>query len=200
MKTIFKLFKTNIKIFSFVILVFFLFTSCGSTSNVIKEFLDKFKSKNFEESYSYLIPSEEVETLKAYIQNLTNPNPTDDITDKIVSVSSEKIFDFDYEIVDEVIENNLGKVTVKTTYFNLLQAYKNALNEFLEKSLDFDNLDNFYESDTIINNLIKHIEAIDKEERIIEVNIEKIDSKWKIKLDNNLIEIFTGNLINWAIR
>ena len=192
--------KKNIAFFLVVISVLFIFVSCGFNNHtkVIEKFLTNFKNQKFTESYVYLMDNEESSIFKGYMETVINSQNSENELGKLNKVMLDKIFDFTYEI-GEVNENEDGesvKVNVNFKYFELLKAYEGALNDFLTKSLDFENLDNLYSVEYITNLLIEHINKLEKQEKNLEIEVIK-DKDWKLVMNRELTEILTANSIKF---
>lgn len=192
--------KKNIAFFLVVISVLFVFVSCGFNKHtkVIEKFLTNFKNQKLTESYVYLTDNEESSIFKGYMETVINSQNSDNELGKLNKEMMDKIFDFTYEI-GEVNENEDGesvKVNVNFKYFDLLKAYEGALNDFLTKSLDFENLDNLYSVEYITNLLIEHINKLEKQEKSLEIEVIK-DKDWKIVMNRELTEILTANSIKF---
>ncbi len=167
-----------------LILGFVSFGEDGSTK-AFEKFIKNFKDRKFEESFKYVAESENKNLLGSYIQN--------DITNLSEEISN-KIFEFTYNVVETVEEGNNSKIRVKFNYYNLMDGYQSALDEFLTRALDFENLDNLYNKENIDNILITHIKKLKLEEKELEIDLIK-DKDWKIILDEEFLEILTGNSI-----
>lgn len=189
-------FKRSMKFFSILLISVFVLLSCSfdKPKNVVDKFLNEFKNKNFVECYKYLNDSEETSVFKNHINAILNSENFKDEFKNLNQLMIDKIFDFDYEIVNETKENDFTKFEIKLNYFNLPKAYESALHEFLERSLDFDNVNNLYKIEYISELLINHIKNLDKEEKILNIQVVK-DKEWKITFTNEISEILTGNSI-----
>ena len=132
------------------------------------------------------------------METVINSQNSENELGKLNKVMLDKIFDFTYEI-GEVNENEDGesvKVNVNFKYFDLLKAYEGALNDFLTKSLDFENLDNLYSVEYITNLLIEHINKLEKQEKNLGIEVIK-DKDWKLVMNRELTEILTANSIKF---
>ena len=185
-------------IFLVVISVLFVFVSCGFNNHtkVIEKFLTNFKNQKFTESYVYLMDNEESSIFKGYMETVINSQNSDNELGKLNKAIIDKIFDFTYEIGEVNEEGESVKVNVNFKYFELLKAYEGALNDFLTKSLDFENLDNLYSVEYITNLLIEHINKLEKQEKNLEIEVIK-DKDWKLVMNRELTEILTANSIKF---
>ena len=190
--------KKNIAFFLVVISVLFVFVSCGFNNHtkVIEKFLTNFKNQKFTESYVYLMDNEESSIFKGYMETVINSQNSDNELGKLNKAIIDKIFDFTYEIGEVNEEGESVKVNVNFKYFELLKAYEGALNDFLTKSLDFENLDNLYSVEYITNLLIEHINKLEKQEKSLEIDVVK-DGNWKVLMNRELTEILTANSIKF---
>lgn len=167
-----------------MILGFVSFGGDGSAKS-FEKFIENFKERKFEESFKYLEDNEYKNLLESYIQKyITN------LSEEI----SNKIFNFTYNIVETVEEGNNSKIIVKFNYYNLMDGYQMALDEFLTRALDFENLDNLYNKENIDNILITHIKKLKPKEKEMEIGLIK-DKDWKIILNGEILEVLTGNSI-----
>lgn len=174
----------------------FVFLSCSfnSPKSALEKFFENYKSKNLEESYKYLIDDNNSTIFKNHLESiLSSENLKNEFSD-LNNVIIEKIFDFKYEISDEVRDGDKSKFNVKLSYFNLPLAYESALNEFLARSLDFDNVDNLYKAEYISKLLINHVKKLKLEEKNLEVEVVK-DKNWKVLMTTEFSEVLTGNSI-----
>ena len=190
--------KKNIAFFLVVISVLFVFVSCGFNNHtkVIEKFLTNFKNQKFTESYVYLMDNEESSIFKGYMETVINSQNSDNELGKLNKAIIDKIFDFTYEIGEVNEEGESVKVNVNFKYFELLKAYEGALNDFLTKSLDFENLDNLYSVEYITNLLIEHINKLEKQEKNLGIEVIK-DKDWKLVMNIELTEILTANSIKF---
>ncbi len=188
--------KRGTKIFGIILISVFVLLSCGVDvpKKVVNKFLHNFKNKNFTESYEYLNTSEETTIFKNHIETILDSKNFKDEFKSLNQLMIDKIFDFDYEIINETKENDVMKFQIKLNYYNLPEAYESALHEFLERSLDFDNVNNLYKVEYISELLISHIKKLHKEEKIVNIKVVK-DKDWKIVFTKELSEILTGNSI-----
>ena len=97
------------------------------------------------------------------METVINSQNSDNELGKLNKAIIDKIFDFTYEIGEVNEDGESVKVNVNFKYFELLKAYEGALNDFLTKSLDFENLDNLYSVEYITNLLIEHINKLEKQ-------------------------------------
>lgn len=190
--------KKNIAFFLVLISVLFVFASCGFNkhTSVIEKFLTNFKNQRLTESYVYLTDNEESSVFKGHMEKVINSQNSDNEFGKLNKAMIDKNFDFTYEIGEVNEEGEYIKVNVNFKYFDLLKAYEGALNDFLTKSLDFENLDNLYSVEYITNLLIEHINKLEKQEKSLEINVVK-DGDWKIVMNRELTEILTANSIKF---
>ncbi len=160
----------------------------------MEKFLENYKDKNLQESYKYLFDNDNSTIFKNHLENIMSSenlkNEFSDLSNLIV----EKIFDFKYEISDEIKEGEKLKFNVKLSYFNLPLAYESALHEFLAKSLDFDNVDNLYKAEYISELLINHVKKLKPEEKNLDIEVVK-DKNWKILITKEISDVLTGNSI-----
>ena len=140
--------------------------------------------------------NEESSIFKGYMETVINSQNSDNELGKLNKAIIDKIFDFTYEIGEVNEEGESVKVNVNFKYFELLKAYEGALNDFLTKSLDFENLDNLYSVEYITNLLIEHINKLEKQEKNLEIEVIK-DKDWKLVMNRELTEILTANSIKF---
>lgn len=187
------------KIFSFVFIIclMFIFTSCGSGKylTLSEKFLADLKEKNIEQSYTYL-EGQELEIFKEYMGIINNLKNEEGEFGSLSSLILEKIFGFNYEILSQEDKGDSVDVNVRIQYFDFSNLYKDTLNNFLAKSLDFENLDNLYSGDYIKNILMEHIEKIPNKIKDLKFNIVK-NRNLKITFTNEMLEVFTGNFIEF---
>lgn len=194
--------KRSILIILLIIPILFLFISCSSNniSKIADRFLKDFKSKNFEESYTYLVEDDMSKKFSEYIGLFmrSQGNDSDKNVDKLNDVILDRIVNITYDIGSEVkiLDDKTKQVEVKIGYYDISDAYDNAVEEFLSRSLDFDNLDNLYNIDTIVNILITHINNLKREEEDIDVSLIKDDGSWKIQMNEQLLDILVGNSVD----
>lgn len=194
--------KRSILIILLIIPILFLFISCSSNniSKITDRFLKDFKSKNFEESYTYLVEDDMSKKFSEYIGLFmrSQGNDSDKNVDKLNDVILDRIVNITYDIGSEVkiLDDKTKQVEVKIGYYDISDAYDNAVEEFLSRSLDFDNLDNLYNIDTIVNILITHINNLKREEEDIDVSLIKDDGSWKIQMNEQLLDILVGNSVD----
>ena len=177
--------KRCIGFLTVIIFSIFVFLSCGFNNprSAVEKFLENYKDKNLQESYKYLFDNDNSTIFKNHLENIMSSenlkNEFSDLSNLIV----EKIFDFKYEISDEIKEGEKLKFNVKLSYFNLPLAYESALHEFLAKSLDFDNVDNLYK-----------VKKLKPEEKNLDIEVVK-DKNWKILITKEISDVLTGNSI-----
>lgn len=194
--------KRSILIILLIIPILFLFISCSSNniSKITDRFLKDFKSKNFEESYTYLVEDDMSKKFSEYIGLFmrSQGNDSDKNVDKLNDVILDRIVNITYDIGSEVkiLDDKTKQVEVKIGYYDISDAYDNAVEEFLSRSLDFDNLDNLYNIDTIVNILITHINNLKREEEDIDVSLIKDDGSWEIQMNEQLLDILVGNSVD----
>ena len=188
--------RSSIVLISLATLLF-VFSSCTSHSGtkVLSKFLKDFKNRKIEESYNYLVDNEEKNAFVEYINTLTDKNKDLDEFEKVNKAIANKLFDFDYDIIESKnIDRKNIEVKLNYKYYDFSQVYELALNDFLNKALDFDNLDGFYTKESITALLLDHINKVKKHEEQIVVKLVK-DKEFKILMDSKLAELITGNSI-----
>lgn len=180
-------------------MLLFIFTSCGfsSPNKTVEKFLDSVKSNKILDFSEYLMDNQEGESFKKFMDSIVNSENLGSEFIKLNRAMLDKISKFTYEIIGSDKQDKDAKVNVKFKYFNLYDAYKGALNEFLTKSLDFDNLDELYSSDYIIDLLIKYINNLSMVEKVLDVNLTNNDG-WKIIMDMEILELLTSNSIKFV--
>lgn len=179
------------------IAILFALSSCFSdgSSKVVKKFLDSFKNREIESTYKYIADNNEKNVYKQYIESIVNKNQNNAEFNKLNDAMANKIFNMDYKVLEsKKIDNKTYEVKVDFSVYDFSKVYEVALNDFLNKSLDFDNLDNLYTTEYIINLFVAHINNIKKIEKQVVVKVVK-DKGYKILMDDNFIEVLTGNSI-----
>lgn len=177
----------------------FLFVSCSSNNigKLTNKFLGEFKSKNFESSYTYLFDDDMKEKFSSYIALFgeSQDENLNESVNKLNDVILNKLVNITYEVNDEVrdLDDSSKELTVNIGYYNIGDAYESALEEFLSRSLDFDNLDNLYNTETIVNILTTHIDKLKREEASVNVMLTKDLGSWKIKMNEEFLDILVGN-------
>ncbi len=178
------------------ILVFL--TSCSSNSEkkILDNFFRDFKNKSFEDSYNYLLDNELKQNFSDYINILSKGESED--ADKLNDVILDKITNVNYEIIGDINDNEDGskEANIKISYYNISEGYENALEEFLSKSLDFNNLDELYNVDNIISIFVKHINKLKASTKDIKVSFSKDNRDLKIVLDEEFLNILVGDSVN----
>lgn len=179
-----------------LLMLLFIFTSCGfnGPSKIVEKFLNNVKGRKILEISDYLKDNEYSESFNNFMGSIMNSENLESEFVKLNGVMLDKVSSFTYEIIDNSSEDGNATVSVKFKYFNLFDAYKGALSEFLTKSLDFDNLDELYSSDYIIDLLIKYINNLSMEEKVLDINLVN-DSGWKIVMNTEILELLTANSI-----
>lgn len=177
-------------------MLLFIFTSCGfnGPNKIVEKFLNNVKGRKILEIGEYLVNNEYSESFNKFMGSIMNSENLESEFVKLNGVMLDKVSNFTYEIIDNSSEDKNATVSVKFKYFNLFDAYKGALSEFLTKSLDFDNLDELYSSDYIIDLLIKYINNLSTEEKILNINLVN-DNGWKIVMNTEILELLTANSI-----
>lgn len=190
--------KRRIFIFVSAICLMFVFTSCNTAkyTNFVEKFLMSLKEKDLEKSYTYLVESKELDTFREYMDMIINLKNTEGEFKDLSNLILDKVFGFNYEILDEEDKGDSVDVNVKIQYMDFSNLYKEALNDFLVKSLDFENIDNLYNGDYIKNILTEHINKIPRREEQLKFNIQK-GKDIKIKFTEDMVNIFTGNFIDF---
>lgn len=185
-----------ITLFMSFILVFL--TSCSSNSEkkILDNFFRDFKNKSFEDSYNYLLDNELKQNFSDYINILSKGESED--ADKLNDVILDKITNVNYEIIGDINDNEDGskEANIKISYYNISEGYENALEEFLSKSLDFNNLDELYNVDNIISIFVKHINKLKASTKDIKVSFSKDNRDLKIVLDEEFLNILVGDSVN----
>lgn len=118
------------KLYSLILLTVLIFTllSCGanpSPTEVTDKFLSAIKSQDGSISSYY---SGEVDNDNSL---LDLPDSFDDATDSLLA---EKFTSFEYEISNEVIDDNKATVDVTITTYNIGEAYAQAISEYIQNA------------------------------------------------------------------
>ncbi len=198
LQKIIRVLKYRTPIFIVLTCLLFVITSCGSRKYIrtVDSFLSDLKSRNISKSYTYLIEDDESNMFKDYMKIVLNLQDTEGEFASLSDLVLEKIFDFEYEIFQEEENDEFVDVNVKFKYFDFSNVYIDALSDFLERSLDFENLDNLYSGDYIKNILMEYISKAPRKEIELKISVTK-SSELKIKLSEDTVEILTGNFINF---
>ncbi len=198
LQKIIRVLKYRTPIFIVLTCLLFVITSCGSRKYIrtVDSFLSDLKSRNISKSYTYLIEDDESNMFKDYMKIVLNLQDTEGEFASLSDLVLEKIFDFEYEIFQEEENDEFVDVSVKFKYFDFSNVYIDALSDFLERSLDFENLDNLYSGDYIKNILMEYISKAPRREIELKISVTK-SSELKIKLSEDTVEILTGNFINF---
>lgn len=187
--------KKNMLCFT-TLLVLLLFTSCGFSNpkNTFEKFLNSVKYNKVSEMSDYLVSNENSEMFKDFMESIFNLENSDIEFMKLNKVMLNKVSKISYEIVGSNKQDKNATINVKFKYFNLFDAYKGALDEFLAKALDFENLDELYNSNYITELLIKYINNLPLVEKELTINLVN-DDGWKIVMDTEFLELLTANSI-----
>lgn len=194
-----KLLKRSSIVLLSVATLLFIFTSCFSNGSkkVLEKFFHDFKNKEIISTYEYLIDNQEKNIYKEYMENLINVNKDGSKGEfrKLNDAMAKKIFDFKYEILEsKKIDNKNMEIKINYQFYDFSKVYENALDDFLNKSLNFDNLENLYTEEYIINLVIEHINRVKKEEKQVTVKLVR-ENGFKILMEKDLVELLTGNSI-----
>lgn len=198
LKNIFVFLKCKIWFFVPLICLFFVLVSCGLEKyiNFSEKFLSNLKERNLEQSYIHLAEGQELEIFKEYMGVITSLKNVEGEFGALSNLILDKVFGFDYEIMNAEDKDEYMDVNVRVKYSDFSNLYKEALNNFLEKSLDFENLDNLYSGDYIKNILMEHVERTPKQIKDLKFSITK-NKNLKIIFTREMLEVFTGNFIDF---
>ncbi|MCF0186252.1 MAG: hypothetical protein HUJ98_07180 [Bacteroidaceae bacterium] len=188
-----------------------------SPSDVVTSYLEAIKAQDLEKASSLVLPYEEdlYDTLgkfkyeesdeEAKEENKEEENNTEnkeesteekeveedtnvDLRAEVLSLLESKIYDFDYEIIDEKINGKTAVVKVKFNTYKNGEAYESAADDYLSWcfSLDEDLSDNAMEKKYLELLKSKFEALVSKDrEKTLDIKLTEVDGKWKI---DNLTE------------
>lgn len=184
--------RKNILFLIFItIILSFALVACSSTTppkDVVKEFLEALKTSDIEKAGTYLQSKDE-----AIIEKIKSG---DELEQKAVIKILSHI---DYEILSEQISGEEAKVKASITSLDLLRIVTKTMSELMPIALasafsdenEKNNMDSLTEQ--YLMNAISDPDAPTTTTDVT-INLKKIDGKWLIVSDENLLNSLTGNV------
>jgi len=166
-----------------ILLMVFSLSGCGgkeSAENVVSVTLDALKALDFEKASEYMDDSGVIED-------------TDDEQEAMIKPIFENL---SYKIISSEEKDDKATVTVEITNVDIGKIFAEYMQEAL--GLVFSGLE---ESELevkmveIWNDLIRAEDAVMATNKV-DVNLEKIDDKWKIKSDEEFMNAILGGFVN----
>ena len=128
-----------------------------------------------------------------------------DIPAELSALLSEQMQQFEYEVSNEVVDEDTATVDVKITTVNIGKAFEDSINEFMEKAMAGE-----ISSDTTEEELTKQLYAAFQEklaaaekdyEGTAVLNLTNVDGKWmvdQISQTDPLVNCLTGGLMDYS--
>ncbi len=129
----------------------------------------------------------------------------EEFPEELSALLSEQMQKFEYEVSNEVVDEDSATVDVKITTVNIGKAFEDSINEFMEKAIAGE-----IASDTTEEQLTEQLYAAFQEklaaaekdyEGTAVLNLSKVDGKWKvdqISQSDPLVNCLTGGLIDYS--
>ncbi|KNF10071.1 lumazine-binding domain-containing protein [Gottschalkia purinilytica] len=178
-----------------LVLILSVFTLSGCSDKekptaTVKDFLETFKSKNYEKVYSFVNDSESIKD-KLNASNAEMP-------DKVSKVILDKIADVKYEVTEEKIEKNKASVKVKLEVNDIGHALTETITEYMQTALTMafdENADEKAMEKLAEEKMLDKLNGkLDKVTKDVEIKLEKKNDKWVIEPSDDLINALTGNM------
>ena len=130
---------------------------------------------------------------------------SEDIPAELSALLSEQMQQFEYEVSNEVVDEDTATVDVKITTVNIGKAFEDSINEFMEKAMAGE-----ISSDTTEEELTKQLYAAFQEklaaaekdyEGTAVLNLTNVDGKWmvdQISQTDPLVNCLTGGLMDYS--
>ncbi len=128
---------------------------------------------------------------------------SENIPAELSTLLSEQMQQFEYEVSNEVVDEDTATVDVKITTMNIGKAFEESINEFMEKAMAGE-----ISSDTTEEELTAQLYAAFQEklaaaekdyEGTAVLNLSKVDGKWmvdQISQSGPLVDCLPGGLID----
>ena len=128
-----------------------------------------------------------------------------DIPAELSALLSEQMQQFEYEVSNEVVDEDTATVDVKITTVNIGKAFEDSINEFMEKAMAGE-----ISSDTTEEELTKQLYAAFQEklaaaekdyEGTAVLNLTNVGGKWmvdQISQTDPLVNCLTGGLMDYS--
>ena len=130
---------------------------------------------------------------------------SEDIPAELSALLSEQMQQFEYEVSNEVVDEDTATVDVKITTVNIGKAFEDSINEFMEKAMAGE-----ISSDTTQEELTAQLYAAFQEklaaaekdyEGTAVLNLTNVDGKWmvdQISQTDPLVNCLTGGLMDYS--
>ena len=128
-----------------------------------------------------------------------------DFPEELSQLLSEKMQQFEYEVSNEVIDEDTATVDIKVTTINIGKAFEDAINEFMEKAIAGEIPSDTTEEEMTAQLYASFQEKLAAAEKDYEgtavLNLTNVDGKWMVDQmteKDPLINCLTGGLMDYS--
>lgn len=194
------------KIFALILSLTLCFslTGCGSPSptKVTTTFLEAVKAQDVASVEKvYLGNSDDVNASDEIVDEDDSEEPKTETEQKLWDTINEKLFVFDYDVANEVIDGDKATVDVTITTYDLGMATTSALGEYMSQAigLAFAGASEEQMENLSMTLFIDKISALTEKNytKTVKVHLEKVDDQWKLSKfsdDEPIVDALSGGM------
>lgn len=182
----------------------FSLTGCGSPSptKITTTFLDAVKAQDAASVEKvYLGDSDDVNTSDEIVDEDTSEESETEIEQKLGTAMEEKLFAFDYEVSNEVIDGDKATVDVTITTYDMGMATTSALGEYMSQAigLAFAGASEEQMENLSMKLFLDKISALTEKDytKTVKVHLEKVDDEWRLSKfsdDEPIVDALSGGM------
>ena len=184
----------KLKSISIILVVMIASILAGCTTkptNVVNNYLDDVKSKGIDIT-SIIEESSDEDTLK----ELNSDRLSNEYTDEVYEKLGDKLKDLKYKVNSENIDGDTATVNVTVTgpdFNNVIkEVIKEAFSYILGQAFSGKQMTEEETNKYVIDLFTKHIDEAESSERTKDIKLKKVDNKWQITYDEDLLTLLTG--------
>lgn len=184
----------KLKSISIILVVMIASILAGCTTkptNVVNNYLDDVKSKGIDIK-QIIEESSDEDTLK----ELNSDRLSNEYTDEVYEKLGDKLKDLKYKVNSENIDGDTATVNVTVTgpdFNNVIkEVIKEAFSYILGQAFSGKQMTEEETNKYVIDLFTKHIDEAESSERTKDIKLKKVDNKWQITYDEDLLTLLTG--------